>query len=299
MRVGVTGGTGFVGREVVRRLLREGHTVRVISRGTRSAEPGVEWVKGSVQDAEVLPAAFRDCDAVIHLVGIISEIGRQTFERVHQEGTRNVLAACGASGVTRLVYLSALGSRPGAHSRYHQSKWEAEQRVRNSNLCWTILRPSLIYGPGDGFVTLFARLSRWLPLVPVLGPGTQRFQPVAVSEVARCCSAALAVPGSVGATLDVCGPESLTMNEIQEQILSASGRWRPLVHVPWTIAGVQARLLEAVVPRLLGRAPPLNRDQVLMLQEDNVGDPGPAARLLGLKPIRFAEGIRTFLTPHP
>ncbi|MBN8246404.1 MAG: complex I NDUFA9 subunit family protein, partial [Verrucomicrobia bacterium] len=291
--------TGFVGREVVERLMQEGHVVRVISRGTRPPSAGPEWVRGSVLDARSLPAAFRDCHAVVHLVGIIGEIGEQTFERVHVEGTRNVIAACHAAGVSRLMHMSALGSRPGARSRYHQSKWAAEESVRDGGLRWTIFRPSLIYGRGDGFVTLFARFARWSPVLPVLGPGTQRFQPVAVGEVARCFAAAPGIPESVGCTVDVCGPERLTMNAILESLLAATGRNRPLLHLPWGIAGLQAGLLEAVVPRLLGKASPLNRDQVLMLQEDNVGDPGPATRLFGLEPVSFAEGIRRFLIPGP
>jgi len=297
MTVAVTGGTGFVGREVVGRLLGEGHRVRVVSRGVRPPAATPEWVRGSVLDLDSLPSAFLGCDAVIHLVGIISEVGDQTFDRVHSDGTRNVVAACQAAGVPRLVHMSALGTRAGARSRYHQSKWAAEETVRNGTLQWTILRPSLIYGPGDGFVNLFARMARWSPVLPVLGPGTQRFQPVAVAEVARCFAEALVRAESIGQTLDVCGPDRLTLDELLMAILAATGRRRPLVHLPWGIVRWQAAVLETVFSRCFGKAPPLNRDQVLMLQEDNVGDPGPAAHLLGLRPIRFAEGLRSWVSP--
>lgn len=296
MTVAVTGGTGFVGREIVGRLVREGHGVRVVSRGVRRPSPEVDWVRGSVLEAESLCLAFRGCEAVIHLTGIISEIGAQTFERVHGEGTRHVIAACETAGVPRLVHMSALGTRPGARSRYHRSKWLGEECVRASRLLWTVFRPSLIYGPGDRFVTLFARMVRWSPVLPVLGPGTQQFQPVAVAEVAQCFVGALRHPESAGRTLDLCGPERLTLNELLRAIAVAVGRPGILVHLPWSVAFLQARILEALFPIVFRSAPPLNRDQVLMLQEDNLGDPEPAWRLFGIEPVRFSDGIRTFLT---
>ncbi|MCW5559565.1 MAG: complex I NDUFA9 subunit family protein [Verrucomicrobiae bacterium] len=297
MTVAVTGGTGFVGREIVGRLIGEGHAVRVVSRGVRRPVPGADWCRGSVLEPESLLPAFRGCEAVIHLAGIISEIGEQTFARVHAEGTRHVIAACEATGVPRLVHMSALGTRPEARSRYHQSKWLGEESVRSSRLLWTMFRPSLIYGPGDGFVTLFARMARWSPVIPVLGPGTQHFQPVTVAEVARSFAGALRHAGSAGSTLDLCGPERLTLNELLRAIASAVGRPGIQIHLPWRLAFVQARILEAVFPVVFRSAPPLNRDQVRMLQEDNIGDPASAWRLFGIEPVRFSDGIRAFLTP--
>jgi len=298
MRVVVTGGTGFVGREIVGQLVREGHSVRVVSRGVRSPVPGADRVCGSVLEPESLPAAFRGCEAVVHLVGIISEIGKQTFEQVHAEGTRHVIAACEVVGIRRLVHMSALGTRAGARSRYHQSKWHGEERVRASQLAWTVFRPSLIYGPGDGFVTLFARMARWSPVLLVLGSGRQQFQPVAVKEVAQCFVGALRHPESAGRTFDLCGPERLTMNELLRAIASVMGRPRLQLHLPWKMASLQARILECVFPVVFRSAPPLNRDQVLMLQEDNIGDPEPAWRLFGIEPVRFSDGIRAFLRPE-
>jgi len=295
VKILITGGSGFVGAEIVRQALTAGHAVRVLSRGTRSAVPGVENVRGSVLDPTSLPAALDGMEAVLHLVGIISEIGDQTYERVHTEGTRHVVEAARAAGVSRYVHMSALGTRPQARARYHQSKWEAEQWVRASPLDWTILRPSLIYGAGDGFVTLFARLGRWSPLMPVFGPGTHQLQPVAVEDVARCFVGALSKRAAVACTLDVCGRERFSMNEILSLILEATGRTRLKIHLPWAMADLQARLLEAVFPKVLGQAPPLNRDQIRMLQEDNIGDPEPACRMFGFEPVRFREGIRRFL----
>jgi uncharacterized protein YbjT (DUF2867 family) len=297
MKVLVTGGSGFVGREIVRQLLAAGHTPRVLARGTHSGQAGVEGVRGSVLEPETLPAAVAGCDAVIHLVGIISEIGLQTYERVHTEGTRNMLAAATAGGVSRWIQMSALGTRPDAVARYHRSKWAAEEAVRASGLAWTIFRPSLIYGPGDGFVNLFARMSRWSPVLPVMGSGQGLLQPVAVGDVARCFVAALTQPASVGRIYDLCGRERLSFKAVLDEILAATGRRRLKLHLPLPLARQQAALLEWVFPTLLRQAPPLNRDQLLMLAEDNVGDPNPAAHDFGFEPMSFRAGIRRFLVP--
>ena len=296
MLILVTGGSGFVGREIVRQFVAAGDRVRVLSRGAAPAGDGVERIRGSVLEPASVAAAVSGVDAVVHLVGIISEVGSQTFERVHVGGTEVVVSATRAAGVRRYVHMSALGTRREARSRYHRSKWEAEELVRKSGLDWTILRPSLIYGPGDGFINLFARMSRVSPCIPVVGPGTNLMQPVDVGDVARCFCRAPSLRESVHQTLDLCGRERFNVNEILSMVLEVLGRRRALVHLPWGLAGLQARVLETIYPRLLGKASPLNREQILMLQEDNVGDPDPACGMFQLEPVRFREGIRRFLS---
>jgi uncharacterized protein YbjT (DUF2867 family) len=295
VKVLVTGGSGFVGREIVRQLRVAGHAPRVLARGLQAPQDGIEFVRGSVLEPTSLESAATGCDAVIHLVGIISEIGAQTYERVHIAGTRNLLLVAKAAGVTRFIHMSALGTRAGAVARYHRSKWAAEDAVRAGGLAWTILRPSLIYGPGDGFVNFFARMSRWSPCLPVMGSGAGLLQPVAVEDVARCFVGALTTPESVGQIYDVCGRERLSFNAVLDEILAATGRRRLKLHLPLPLARLQARLLEIVFPVLLRRAPPLNRDQLLMLAEDNVGDPEPAARVFHFDPVKYRDGIRRFL----
>lgn len=292
----VTGGSGFVGRAIVERLLNRGHMVRILARGTRPTLGGtVETLQGSVLHPETLPPACQGVDAVIHLVGIISEVGDQTFERVHTEGTRNLLQAARSVGLRRFIHMSALGTRPNAVARYHRSKWEAEQAVRASGLDWTIFRPSLIYGAGDGFVGLFARMAQWSPVLPVIGPGQSRVQPVAVEDVAHCFASAPMTPGSVSQTFDLCGPRAYPFDQVIRMILKATGHHRGVVHLPLALARLQAGLLETVFPRMLDQAPPLNRDQIQMLQEDNVGDPGPASRAFGFEPRDFSEGLARLL----
>jgi uncharacterized protein YbjT (DUF2867 family) len=332
MKVLVTGATGFVGREVLRQVMAAGHTARIIARNPDRARLSVraagssplgvpalaappsqgtqadrlqpepqtglpDILPGNMLQPESLCGTADGCDAVIHLVGIISEIGDQTFENVHVRATQNVLAEARRAGAKRWIQMSALGARPNARSRYHQTKWAAEEAVRASGLDWTIFRPSIIYGPGDGFVSLFARMSRWSPVLPVMGNGQNRFQPVAVENVARCFVGALTEPAGVGKTFDVCGPEQLTFDEVLDAILRATYRKRWKLHVPMPVARLQATLLEMIFPLLLRQAPPLHRDQLLMLQEDNVGNGCPAAELFKLEAGRFDDGIQSYLKP--
>lgn len=181
--------------------------------------------------------------------------------------------------------MSALGARPDSPARYHRSKAAAEVLIQSSGLDWTIFRPSLVYGPGDGFVNLFDRISQWSPIVPVMGPGTNFLQPVAVEIVAEAFAVALQSTSCVGQTIDLCGLERLSFRAVIQRILAVRNRGRWVVSIPWPVARLQARIMEWAFPTLLRRASPLNRDQLLMLQEDNVGDPAPALQLLKGNPV--------------
>ena len=300
MRVLITGATGFVGRAVCEAVVREGHSVRRMARGSRShsLEPqnsAMEWVRGSVLSPNDLRQGMQGCDAVIHLVGIIGEIGDQTFERVHLEGTRRVLEAALTSGVRRIVHMSALGTRPEAASRYHQTKWAAEEAVRSSGLDWTVFRPSLIYGPGDGFVNLFAGMSRWSPVLPVIGRGTSLLQPVSVDCVARAFARALDSKAAVHQTYDLCGFDRLNLPQILQTLLQITRRRRIIVRIPRALAWYPTAVLEWVFPRVLRRPAPLSRDQILMLEEDNIGNPEAAERDFQIPSVPFAEGVGAFL----
>jgi NADH dehydrogenase len=240
--------------------------------------------------------ALTGCEAVIHLVGIISEVGRSTFEKVHTWGTGNMVRAAQLAGVKRFIHMSALGTRPNAASRYHQTKWAAEEAVRQSGLDHTIFRPSLIYGPRDQFVNVFSKIIRLSPIVPVFGSPTAKFQPVSVAAVATAFVRALIAPKAIGQTYDLCGPETFTLPQIIDQIMQVIGRRRLKLHIPGTLARCQAALLEFIFPRLPHpKAPPLNRDQLTMLHEDNVGEARPANDLFGLQHPQFRDGIARYL----
>ena len=298
MKVLVTGGTGFVGEEVVKCLVAGGHQPRILARRPERGEAlgfgkdsGVQLQQGDITNTESLKRALEGVDAVIHLVGIISEVGNTTFENVHLSGTRNAVEAARGCGIKRFVHMSALGTRNDAVSRYHKSKWAAEEIVRSSGLDWTIFRPSLIYGARDHFVNLFATIIRWSPIVPVIGRRDARFQPVSIENVANAFVRALDTPRSVGKTLDLCGPERFTLAQMIDEIMRTMGKSRVKVRVPAWIARMQAVVLEFLFPRLMRKAPPLNRDQLIMLEEDNVGDERVARELFALRKTSFREGI--------
>jgi NADH dehydrogenase len=232
------------------------------------------------------------CSAVIHLVGIIRErpAAGVTFERVHVDGTRNMLAAAAEAGVRRFVHMSALGTRPGARSRYHQTKWAAEEAVRASGLAWTIFRPSIIYGRGDAFVTVLAGLVRRLPVVPVIGTGQARLQPVPVEQVAEALARSVTMTGTEKQVYQAVGPDAVTFVQLLELVAAALGR--PGVRTIRIPTG-----LVRPVARLLHRVPgfPITPDQLLMLEEDNIGDGSAFYQTFGLAPVPLAAGLQRML----
>jgi uncharacterized protein YbjT (DUF2867 family) len=223
----ITGGTGFVGQAVVRELLALGYRVRLLARKPVCASlfhghPGLEIVTGDVLKPETLPPAMAGVKAVVHLVGIIKETSRVTFEEAHIEATRNLLAAARQAGVTRWVQMSAAGTRAEARSRYHITKWQAEDLVRQSGLDWTIFRPSLVYGDreDDRLLKLLRLALSWpLDVVPIytfplLNGGRALVQPVSRRDVAHCFARAVAKEASVGQTYELVGPTPLSWREM-------------------------------------------------------------------------------------
>lgn len=302
MEVAVTGGTGYVGRAVCRHLLDAGHRVRLLTRQAGRARqelsPGISRRVVDFSSPDSLADGLRGTEAVIHLVGIIGETRVQTFERVHVETTTTLLEGARRAGATRWIHMSALGTRDGATSRYHRTKWASEQRVRDGGLDWTIFRPSVIYGPEDAFVNLFAGMARWSPFVPLIGGGGSLLQPIAINNVASAFARAVQAPSSVGKTLDLCGPERVTLRDLVRIVLEVTNRRRCLVSIPWKLAWAQATLLEWVFSVVPGRPAPLTRDQLRMLREDNIGDGAPADRAFGLQHPSLREGIAAWLGPR-
>ena len=251
-------------------------------------------IEGDVLARGGLEEGMAGCDAVIHLVGIIREQrgAGVTFERVHLDGTRNVLEAAKTAGVRRYLHMSALGTRPGAAARYHRTKWAAEEAVRASGLAWTIFRPSIIYGRGDGFVTMLASMVRRLPVVPVIGSGSQRLQPIPVEQVAAGFEGALERPATIEKTYEVGGPDTVTMLELLDLIARALGRRRVRkAYVPLAVMTPLARLLHPL-PGF-----PVTPDQLLMLGEDSVCDPRPFFEAFQLEPVPLAHGLEHVLAP--
>jgi uncharacterized protein YbjT (DUF2867 family) len=292
----VTGATGFVGRAVVHALRADGLKVRcLVRRGSERDLRGleaIERVEGDVLARQTLDEGIGGCDAVVHLVGIIREHPSRgvTFERIHVDGTLNVLAAAAEANVRRYLHMSALGTSATARSRYHQTKWLAEEAVRASALPWTIFRPSVIYGKGDGFVSMLARMVEKLHVVPVIGEGRQRLQPVPVEHVAEGFRRALARPEAVKQTYEVGGPDAVSMVELIDAIGKALGRLHVRkVHLPIGLIRIMAGALRGF-PSF-----PLTTDQISMLETDNTCDPTPFFRTFGISPISLQTGLARML----
>jgi len=292
VRVFLCGGTGFVGVHLRRVLLERGHEVRLLVH-RRGALPkaGEEMVEGDVTIPATFAGALRGCEAVINLVGIIREapVRLVTFERLHVEATRNLIDAALAANVKRFIQMSALGTQPDAVSRYHRSKSRAEEYLRASGLDWTIFRPSIIFGPEDAFVTKLAGLIRRFPVVPVIGDGSYRLQPVSVTDVAHTFAMALEMPETVGRIYEVCGPDRFTLNELIDVIGRALGRER--------VAKLSQPLglLQTIVP-LFQWIPffPVTMDQIQMLVGENFCD-GTWQETFRFAPEHLAEGISRYL----
>jgi uncharacterized protein YbjT (DUF2867 family) len=281
-RIAITGGTGFVGIHTSRALATAGHELRLLARGTRSGPrpAGTEWVRADVADGEGLVEAFRGCDVVIHLVAIIREKGRQTFARVNAGGAANVVRAAEEAGVGHLVHLSAIGVDPDPGYPYLASKWQGEQAVLGGRVPCTVLRPSLVFGPGDGFFTMLARLIRLNPVIPVVGDGRALFQPIAVADLARIVTICVE-RGPSGEVHEVGGPDHLTYEEIIDIIRIETERMRrPKVHVPVAAMLPVAALFEKVLP-----TPPVTPGQLRLLERQNVTRLDAVVTQFGFEPV--------------
>jgi uncharacterized protein YbjT (DUF2867 family) len=301
-RVFVTGGRGFVGGAVIDELLSRGYAVNALVRGELPAALAgrVEPIRGDLFDPAALDRGLAGCDAVVHLVGIIFENRRKgaTFERIHVDGTRQVVEAARRAGVRRFVHMSSLGSRAGAPATYHRTKHAGEEVVRAAGLDWTIFRPSLIHGPRGEFVRMevgFARGTKppflFMPYFgngPLGTGGAGKLQPVFVDDVARAFVDAIGKPDTVGKSYCLGGTEVLTWPDLHRAMAEAIvGRRRWVLPMPaWN-----AKLLARVVPAsVLG----FNRDQVQMSQEDSTCDPAPFAADFGWTPRGLSESLATY-----
>jgi uncharacterized protein YbjT (DUF2867 family) len=291
MKIFISGGTGFVGGHLTRELLNRGHELRLLVHRRGPTVAGVEQIEGDVTRLESFEQAALGCGAVINLVGIIREFPARgvTFERLHVQATANMLAAAKQGGVARYLQMSALGTRPDAVSGYHKTKFRAEELVRASGLEWSIMRPSLIYGPQDAFINMLAKQLRLAPFMPVIGNGRYRLQPIHADDVARCFALALELPETIGQCYEVCGKDRLSYVELLDAVAAALGRSAPFKpHAP---LGLMKLLIPALqqIPQF-----PITMDQLQMLLEENICD-GRWKLTFGFEPIDFKKGIAAYL----
>ena len=296
MKVFVTGGTGFVGREVVSRLLTAGHKVRCLVRkgaeSKLSQYEALELFTGDVTEIDTLSGALEGCDAVIHLIGIIREFpGRGvTFERQHVEATTNIVNLTVESGIRRYLHMSANGASEEGETGYQTTKWQAEQLVCESGLDWTIFRPSIIFGRESEFVKMTVSMVKSLPVVPVIGSGRYEMQPVAVSQVADSFVRALDLPQTIGRTYHLAGPRPYSYLELLDAVSVALGKGSVhTIRQPLFLMRPAIKLLQSFQPF------PITADQLTMLLQGNVCDPSEWANDFDLVPSDFSDGIKECL----
>lgn len=291
----MTGATGFVGGVLARKLVKEGFSLRCIARDPIKAKGleaiGIELVKGDITDRDSLIKAVEGAEKAISLVGILFESGRATFKAIHAEGVRNYLEACKKKGVKDFIHISALGAREDAKSEYHRTKWEAEEFIRNSQLNYAIFRPSVIFGKEDKFTNLFARIIRLSPAINIPGSGKNRMQPVYVKDLVKAMVMTVKNPGFMGKTYEIGGRDCLTFEEIMDAICKVLEKKRIKLHIPIPLLRPGAFLMEMLLSR-----PLLTRDQLIMLQEDNITERNALKEVFGIEPIGFEEGMRGYLS---
>ena len=292
-RIVVLGGSGFVGRRLLRRLAEDGHSLLLLSRNLgahddRLLPPGVRLRQVDVHDGEALRQVFAGADVVINLVGILNERGDDGagFRRVHVELTRTVIAACQAAGVSRLLQMSSLNAGRGC-SHYLASRGEAEAAVRESGLAWTIFEPSVIFGDGDGLFFRFAAILRRLPVLP-LARAEARFAPVFVGDVAEAFARVLRDPSTAGETYELYGPEVYTLRQIVEMTARQLGLRRWIIPLPDWIGRVQALACDFVPGK------PFSSDNFRSLLTDAVGGIDGLHRL-GIAPTRVSRTLPSLL----
>ena len=305
--VTVFGGSGFLGRHVVRALCKQGWRVRVATRRPHLAgdvklagDVGqVQLVQANVRNRPSIKRALENADAVINMVGILTESGSQSFQGTQAIGAANIAELAAEAGIKQFALVSAIGASDKSRSRYASTKAEAEASTKAAIPTATILRPSILFGPEDGFFTRFADLARLSPFLPLIG-GSTKFQPVYVGDVAQAVANALAKPEAAGKTYELGGPRIYTMKELLQYILREIDRARVLLPLPIPVAAPIGYIVGALSRFNPFFGPPMTGDQVQMLKTDNIVTPGAGTLAdLGVTSLETVEAITpTYLWRH-
>jgi uncharacterized protein YbjT (DUF2867 family) len=274
MRIAITGGTGFIGRRLADRLTSEGHEVLLIVRKpdarAASAEEHKSFVVSDLSDQRILREAFAGCDAVAHCAGINRELDEQTYQRVHVDGTRNVTAACEKAGVKRIVLMSFLRARPGCGSPYHESKWAAEEIVRESGLDYTIIKAGVVYGRGDHMLDHLSRALHTFPVFATVGLKEKSVRPLAVDDLVQVMRASLVDGRMKRQTIALLGPEEIPLSEAVRRVSEVVGRQPLMFPLPVWIHRLMASVFELTMTTPLASVA-----QVRILAEGVVGPGSP------------------------
>jgi NADH dehydrogenase len=299
--VTVFGGSGFLGRHLVSTLAKRGYLVRVAVRRPDEAlflkpqgDVGqITPVAANLRNRRSIEAAVEGAWAAVNLVGLLYERGRQRFEAVHVEGARAAAEAARAAGAERFVQVSAIGADPQSSAAYARTKAAGEAAVLQAFPDATIIRPSILFGPEDDFFNRFAAMARVLPALPLIGGGRTRFQPAYVGDVAEAIARVLENAATRGRSYELGGPKAYSFKQLLEIMLKEINRRRLLLPLPFPLARLEAAFLE-LLPK-----PPLTRDQVRLLERDNVVVPGVLGFAdLGIQPTALELVLPTYLARY-
>ena len=306
--VTVFGGSGFIGAQAVRQLAKAGWRIRVAVRNPAKAyamrlhgDVGqIDIVQANIRNAPSLRRALSGATAAVNLVGVLRETGRRGFQALQVMGAQNVAAAAEAEGVTRLVQMSAIGADANSEAKYARTKAEGEAAVRTIYPDAVILRPSIVFGPEDDFFNRFASMAAISPILPLIGGGHTRFQPVFVGDVGKAIAAAVTLPQVAGQTYELGGPATLSFRQLMEMLLSEIGKRRFLAPLPWPVADLMGSAGDAAnsVAGVIGLTlpTPVTADQVTLLKTDNVASGAyPGLAELGITPTALETVLPSYL----
>lgn len=291
-RIAVFGGTGFLGRHVVTALRDAGRPVRIAVRhpGRVQTDKDIDAVQADVRDAASVAKALQGCAGAVNCVSLYAERGGATFEAVHVTGAGKVAREAARAGLEALVLVSGIGADTGSPSAYVRARAHGEQTVRATFPDAVVLRPSVLFGPGDSFFTTFAAMARMSPVLPLFGRGQTRLQPVFAGDVARAITVVLADPAARGRTYELGGPHVYTYADLLRLVLRRTGRRRALLPVPFAVWEGLAMLM-SVLP-----GPPLTRDMIALMRKDNVADgEAPGFADLGIAPCAAEDVLPDYI----
>ncbi len=293
MKLAVIGGTGFVGRGLLRALAGSSHEVVIVSRKPPKNIPPAKnffFAAGDIHDAKSLEKAFYGAQAVYHLVGIIAETRQLTFEKTVIQGTGNLVEAARKCGVKKIIYLSALGTSDKPFTKYFRAKWESETIIRNSGREYLILRPSFVFGPEDISINKFARMFKRLPFAPVIGDGRYKMQPIFIDDLASVMVASLDNPRAVNQTIELGGPDIYEFRQMVAIIKKSLNIRRFNLYIPFWLMMINGWILE----RFLKPAP-VTMDQLKMLRAGGVADNSKLLEIFRIDLTSFESKIKEYL----
>ncbi len=290
MKIGITGATGFVGSHLLKRITEQNHDVKILVHENRNSHgygDNVELCYGSIDDVNSLKAFCEGLDALYHLVGIIAETKTKTFEKTVALGTKNIVNAAIEKKVKKFVYLSAVGTSEESLSKYHQTKFIAEQAVIKSQIPFVIFRPSILYGQGDGFISMLVQLIRYSPFVPVIGTGKYKMQPLYIDDLTTMMTS---VENTENEIIEVGGPEKLEYLKILDILKKVLGKKRMNFFLPTLFMKFVASLLERIV-----KPAPITKDQLLMMELGSTCDLTKMNKLFSIDPVSLEDGLQKYM----